>query len=163
MALANRAGEHIIWGSLIVALLLTAFPLPEWLAPWRPDWLTMALCYWVFQAPGHVGIARGWILGLIVDVLTASVLGMHALSLSTVAYGAQSFYRRVRAFSVWQTGLIVLVLVLAQLLICLMVERVISGTVHIDYSYWFPALSSALTWPWLVIAMRRVSERFKLR
>jgi rod shape-determining protein MreD len=50
----------IIALSLVIALMLTALPLPEWAVNWRPAWVAMVLIYWCMALPERVGIGVRW-------------------------------------------------------------------------------------------------------
>ena len=78
------AGKHhgggVILLTFVIALLLTVIPLPDWARYLRPDWVGLVLIYWCMALPERVGVTTGWFMGLLVDLLTGTVLGQHALS-----------------------------------------------------------------------------------
>lgn len=155
-------GGVIIALSLMVALLLTIMPLPEWARPYRLQWGVMVLIYWVMALPGRVGISVGFVTGLALDALKGDVLGQHALTFSVVAYLTWRLHRRVRVFPLWQQALVVLGL--------LTVERVLNiwivgmlGLIGPDWTYWTVPLLGALLWPWVFIVLRDVRRRFDVR
>ena len=51
---------------------------------WRPAWVALVLVYWCMAAPDQVGVVAGWTTGLLLDVMTGTLLGQHALGLSVV-------------------------------------------------------------------------------
>ena len=106
-----RRGTVTIAVSFLVALMLTALPLPHWAEPWRPAWVTLVLAYWVLALPHRVGVGVGWGLGLLLDVLTGALLGQHALSLSLVAFLALRLHQRLRVLSPWEQGVSIFLLV----------------------------------------------------
>ena len=64
-------GFNRLWvvpASFVVAFLLTAVPLPEWAANWRPAWIAMVLVYWCIALPQRVGVITGWCVGLVLDL-----------------------------------------------------------------------------------------------
>ncbi len=61
--------------TFIVALALTVVPLPDWAAPWRPQWLAMTLIYWSMALPRRIGVGLGW---------AASLITSRVASISTV-------------------------------------------------------------------------------
>src|SRR5690606_27167374 len=81
----HNAGWAIIL-SFAVAFMLTAVPLPEWAASWRPAWVAMVLIYWCMALPERVGIGAAWCLGLLLDVQQGTLLGQHALGLALIAW-----------------------------------------------------------------------------
>jgi rod shape-determining protein MreD len=94
--------------SAIVALLLTALPLPFWLDVLRPEFLVLTALYWSIAAPRAGGIALGFLAGLALDVFQGAVLGQHALALCLVSYIAVREHQRIRAKPLFQQMLIVL-------------------------------------------------------
>lgn len=152
-------GTGVISTTLIVALVLTLLPLPEWAQPFRPQWYTLALIYWCVALPQRVGVGTGWALGLIVDTLTGSLLGQHALSLSLIAFLCVKLHLRVRVFPLWQQSLTVLTLLALERLLSLWVMGA-TGYPTPPLLYWAPALVSMLLWPWVFIILRDIRRRF---
>lgn len=144
--------------SFFLAFVLAVLPLPQGLAYWRPEFVTMVLVFWVLNAPNLVGIWFAFFVGLMVDVLFATPFGVHALVLSAVAWMSRLSWRWLTVFSVWQTSGLVLVLVF----VSLVVKRVLLGIVAVppdSMLYWLPALTSALLWPTVMVSLRRFSQR----
>jgi len=144
--------------SLTAALLMSILPLPDVLQPWRPEWLTLVLLFWVMHAPDWVGLWFGMMLGLLLDVLLASPLGLHASALVIVIYVARMTQRWSGVFSVRQTTVLVLLLIL---LGRLMTYAILSfrGEQPADLSFFLPALASALIWPTVLLSLRRWTQR----
>ena len=71
--------------SLLLAMMLAIFPLPGWLNLLRPLWVVMVLMYLVLLMPQHMSVGWAWIIGLLLDVLTGTVLGEHAIALVIIA------------------------------------------------------------------------------
>ena len=70
----TSTGYTAIALSLVVALMLTALPMPDWAAMWRPAWVALVLIYWCMAAPTYAGVLMGWMLGLFLDVLSGTLL-----------------------------------------------------------------------------------------
>jgi rod shape-determining protein MreD len=82
--------------SLLVAAVLLALLIPvqgtilPWLLPagWIPD-LTLALIYWVGSRFGEYrGMAVGGALGLLLDLATGRIIGLHLSAKVLVGYGS---------------------------------------------------------------------------
>lgn len=99
-----------IAASLAAALLLNFLPTSDW--PWMPDWTALAIIFWSIREPRHIGMGTGFLLGLIMDVADASLLGQHALAYVLVAYAATAISRRVLWFPLFQQALHVLPLLI---------------------------------------------------
>lgn len=144
--------------SFLLAMLLTSLPIPETLVMFRPEWLALVLIYWCMATPEKVGIFTGWLIGLILDVMYGSMLGQNALTLSVVAYLVGLLHLRVRMFPLWQQSVMVFLLVLVHLGLNAWI-RGITGQLSIVWSYWIPALTSALVWPFLFILLRDLGRQ----
>ena len=110
MASERTHGTWVIILSVLLAGMLAIVPLPEWLEDWRPQWMALVVIYWVIALPHRMGLVTAWCIGFFVDVLQGSLLGLNALTLTLVAYGALSLYQRMRMFTPLQQSLTVLLL-----------------------------------------------------
>jgi len=154
-------GRWVIVLSFIVALSLTIVPMPDWAAPLRPEWVVVVLIFWCLAVPQRVSVGTAWFCGLLLDVLRGAVLGQHALTLSLVAYVTIKLHRRIRVYPRWQQSLAVLALVLLHQLPLFWVNGMM-GVSGQDWSYWLPALSSALLWPIVYPLLRDLQQRFRV-
>jgi len=157
--LAPRHGTSVIITTFIVALLLSILPLPDWAQEMRPQWYTLALIYWCLALPQRVGVGVGWLVGIIVDVMTGTLLGQHALALALVAFIVVEIHQRVRLFPLWQQALTVLVLLLVEKLLSLWVMGAVS-TPTPPLTFWIPPLVGMFLWPWVYIVLRDLRRRF---
>jgi len=161
MTLARHHGGGVIAFTFIVALVLTIVPLPEAVRYLRPDWVGLVLIYWCFALPDRVGVSTGWLMGLLVDLLTGTLVGQHALSLTVVAYLALKFHQRVRLFPVWQQAFIVVVLLVLHQLLALWISRII-GRPAAPWYFWAPSVISMLLWPVVYTMLRTLRRGFRV-
>ena len=157
MAKARSPFFALIW-SVAAALLMSILPLPDMLQPWRPEWLTLVLLFWVMHAPNWVGLWFGLIIGLVLDILLASPLGMHASTLIVVIYVARMTQRWSGVFSVRQTTVLVFLLILLGRLMTYALLAV-RGEPPADLVFFLPAVASALIWPTVLLSLRRWTQR----
>lgn len=151
----------IIAISFLLAIVLTALPIPSWAMVWRPAWVALVLIYWCMAVPGRCGVATGWMVGLILDALLGTLMGQHALALSVVAFLTLRVHRQVRVMPVWQQTASVFVLILLYRVIVLWVNG-IQGLPVRDAAYWAPALSSMLLWPWVYVLLRDIRRKYSV-
>jgi rod shape-determining protein MreD len=154
-----RSGTRVILISLVVALFLTILPWPTWAEEFRPQWLAMTLIYWSLALPNRVGVFWGWLAGLTLDVVSGTVLGQHALSLSVTTYLAVELHPRIRVFPLLQQAVSVWVLLLVERLLSLWVIGA-TGQPTPTLWYWMPTFVGMLLWPWVFILLRDVRRRF---
>lgn len=157
-----RGGGLIIFATFLVGLVLSQMPLPELLVWARPEWVMLMLIYWVMALPHRIGLGSAFLLGILLDVVRGSVLGLSALSLTLIAFLVLILYKRLRMFPLWQQSLMVLVLVgINQLLFHWM--QSITGTTGDSLLFLLPSLVSALVWPWLYLLLRSVRHTFHIQ
>ena len=159
MNTTKQHGSGIIVISFIVALMLTAMPLPDWASNWRPAWVAMVLIYWCMALPHRIGIGIGWFMGILLDVLQGTLFGQNAIGLAILAYFTLKFHQRMRMFPLTQQALLVCLFVLVYQLLSLWV-RGIMGVPPKSWTYWMPAFTSMVLWPWLFIILRDIRRRY---
>lgn len=146
MTLVRHHGGIVILLTFATAMLLTIVPLPDVLRTLRPDWVALTLIFWCLVLPYRVSVGSGFIAGLLLDVLTGTLLGEHALALSLVAYVCVRLHQRIRAYPMWQQALTVLTLLILHQLITLWVDSTIGRPAR-PLSYWLPSVIGMLLWP----------------
>jgi len=148
-----------IYVSLLIALVLAVMPVPLWAEAFRPDWVGLVLIYWCMAAPESVNVGTGFVVGLVLDVLYGSLLGLHALGKSLVAFLTIKLHLKLRMFPRWQQAVAVCVLLLLNQLLVLWV-RGMMGRAPGSVSYWTPSVVGMVVWPWLFVILRDVRRRF---
>lgn len=139
----NRA---FIYFSLFCALMLNLLPMGNY--GWVPDWLIICIVFWNIHQHRHVSVILAFVLGLMMDVYSSDLLGLHAFSYSLVAYLAISWHRRIAPLGVLTQALHLLPLFLLVSLFPVLAHWLLSGEL-----YWWAltggiqALIDALLWP----------------
>ena len=143
--------------TLLVGLVANTLPMSGMALTLKPDFLALVLLYWCIQEPRLIGVGVAWGLGLMMDVVDATVFGQHALAYAVLAYGAGYFRRRVLRFSLWQQAAQVAVLLLLSSGLVLLV-RIAGGSPPPRWTYAVGSLTGALLWP-LVTALLQWPQR----
>lgn len=157
----KRQGGEIIALSFIVALVLTVFPLPDMLATFRPEWVALFLIYWCMALPDRVGVGIAWLLGLMLDVLRAGLLGQNAMTLAVIAYITLKLYQRLRVFPLWQQSLSIFVLISLHQMLNLWVKGMTGQAIDL-WTYWLPSISSMFVWPLVYLMLRALRRQLKV-
>lgn len=155
------SGRLVILITICIAMLLTILPMPDWARPFRPQWVTLVMVYWAIALPHRVGVGSGFVAGIVLDVLTGTLLGQHSLGLSVVLFIAIQLHQRIRVFPFWQQSLGVLVLLIVEHLLSLWVIGATRGEAP-GLGYWAVPLIGALLWPWMFVTLRKVRRHFKV-
>jgi len=151
----------LLASTLAVAVLLTLLPLPAVLEPFRPYWVALVLIYWTMEVRATLSLGAVFLAGLAFDLLTASLLGMHALSLVVIVYLVRRFRSRMRFFPAWQQAAAVLALLVNDRIILLWITGLLGEPVP-TWRYWLAPLVGAVLWPWLFLLMDRIRIRRRL-
>ncbi|MCG6869019.1 MAG: rod shape-determining protein MreD [Gammaproteobacteria bacterium] len=144
--------------TLLGAIVLAIVPMPDWLRPYRPEWVLLVLMYWSMALPASVGVGVAWSTGLLMDAIQGSLLGQHALGFAVTVYIVLHLYQRVRVFPLAQQAATVALLLVPYLGISHWVLGM-SGHAPGTALYWAPLLSSALAWPLIFPVLRSLRRR----
>lgn len=158
---STRHARVAVFTTFLIAIVLALMPLPLWAEPFRPDWVGLVLIYWCMATPERVGVGTGWVVGLILDVLYGSILGLHALAKSLVAFLTIKLHLKLRMFPRWQQAVAVMTLLLLNQLLVLWIRGML-GKAPSSISYWTPSIVGMVIWPWLFVILRDVRRRFKV-
>jgi len=112
--------------------------------------------------PYRVGIGWAWAVGLVLDILEGSILGINAISLVIIAYVTISLHQRMRMFSTLQQSGLVLALVGLNLMVCHWLLIVTGQSVPANLMYLMAALTSAIIWPSLFQLLRQIRRGFRV-
>lgn len=148
-----------IYLTMVIALILTILPLPVWAAAYRPEWLALVLLYWTLALPWTINVGTAWVLGIILDLLTGSLLGQHALGLMIISLITIRLHQQIRIFPLWQQSLVIAFNITVYLGLMLWIEGM-RGRAPDSWIYWAPVLSSLLLWPWIFILLREIRRQY---
>jgi len=153
LLLPARTGTIVV--SFAAALVLNFLPWPDVML--APDFVALTLAFWCVHQPRRVGLATGWVLGLLVDAGNGVLLGQHALAYSALAFGAIALSRRIRWFDAWGQALHVLLLLEGAKAVALAV-RLVAGDAFPGWTLFAGPAIAALLWPavsWLLLLPQR--------
>ena len=146
----DRPGTFVL--TLAFAFALTLLYLPPALDAFRPYWVALVLVYWCLETQGMVTLGKAFAIGLLLDLLGGSLLGLHALSLVILVYLVTRFRARLRFFPPWQQALSVFALLLNDRIILLWII-ILRGDPMPSFGFWLPPIVGTLLWPWLFLLL----------
>lgn len=135
----------LIYGSLLFALLCQLFPWASQGIVLRPDFMLVVLLYWLFRAPYSCNAGTAWLIGVLVDLATGSLLGQHALAFTFAAYIALTFQRRFVLFSALQILAFTFSLLVFTRFVVLFL-KLLAGHEMPSWHYFWPAVTGILFW-----------------
>ncbi len=143
-------------------MLLVVMPLPQQWLWFRPAFPALLVIFWVTRMPQALGVGFAWLVGIIEDLISGASLGTHALALAVLAYFSLLTYQRTRAFNPAQQLLWVFVLVGIHQVVGNWVHGLEGKTVS-GLTFLWPALTTALLWPWVAPLLHRLCSRLQVR
>jgi len=153
--------RSLIFLTIMAAVFLSLLPLPEMLAPFKPYWVAMVLIYWTLETQDMISLGLAFLIGLVLDTLSGSLMGLHALSLVVMVFLVQRFRSRLRFFPPWQQALSVLGLLVNDRIILIWIT-VLLGEPLPTWEYWLSPLVGMALWPWLFLLLDRIRARLRL-
>ena len=156
----SRESPSLMVLTVIVATLLTLLPVPEVLLPFKPYWVAMVVIYWSLETHDMISLGLAFLIGLILDVLSGSLMGLHALSLVVMVFLIKRFRSRLRFFPPWQQALSVLGLLVNDRIILIWIT-VLLGESLPTWKYWLPPLVGMALWPWVFLFLDRIRSKVR--
>lgn len=134
------------WFIFMTLLAATLFNmLPTTSLPFMPDWVAFAICFWSVREPRRVAMGWGFVLGIVMDVADASLMGQHALAYVLASYASTAFSRRILWFPLGQQSLHILPILLAVQIVQFLV-RFLPGVDSPGLSYFIGPFVGAVLW-----------------
>ena len=157
MVLVKSQHSSVIYITLLFAILLMLVPLPDTLRYARPEWVAITLIYWAMALPQRVSIGVAWFTGLVMDVVTGGILGIHAFAYALVIYLVGRLHLQIRQYPLWQQAFTILSLVsLVHFIVML------SAPISFSWNHWLTVLTSTLVWPFVYAVLRKIRRSFQV-
>ncbi|GAA0856558.1 rod shape-determining protein MreD [Aliiglaciecola litoralis] len=153
--------SYIIALSIIVALVLQIVPMPLTVDKFRPDWVLLVLSYWALALPNRVNVGVAFFIGIVLDVLMGTSLGVHSFALCVNVFVLAANYQRLRNYSIWQQSVIIGTLSALYHLLVFWLQH-LQTDVNFLFNYLWPVLPSMLMWPWVFALLRKVRRQFRI-
>src|SRR5580765_3962456 len=141
--------------SLSIAFLLNLLPWGQWIG--IPDFVALVLVFWAIHEPRKIGFSITFMMGLLMDIHQATLLGENSLAYTLLSYFSIMIHRRVLWFPTGIQALHILPLLLFTQIVQLVVHLMVSGKLPHWY-YFSESFVCALLWPlvtWLLLAPQR--------
>ncbi|MDB5838525.1 MAG: mreD [Herminiimonas sp.] len=158
------ASPLFIAATMVAAFLLNLLPWGSWTGV--PDFVALVLIFWSVHQPRKVGIGVAFLMGLLMDVHNASLLGENALAYTLLSYFAIMIHRRLLWFPPLTQTLHVLPLLFVMQIVQMLIQLLVSGKFP-GWSFFVESLITAALWPvvtWMLLApQRRAVDRDETR
>lgn len=149
----------IVWISLFIAIILQIMPVPSYCFLFRPSLIQLLLIYWSIEIPHRVNIGTGFMLGIIIDLMLGSTLGIRALAFSILAYLVVLLCSLLQNMMLWlQTIIVLLLSIITKIIICGLQVLVIN--ISLCPTIFLSSIIDGILWPLLFLLMRKLCYKF---
>ena len=148
-----------IFLSLIFSVILTISTFP--LGSFSPDWTQLFLIYWILAAPLSIGLLSSWIVGLVLDVVLGSTLGINALMYTIISYLVFKIHHIARYITVFQQSIVIIVILVIKFTLVLWIDSILSINNYNISLYW-SCLTSAVCWPLVFYSLRVIRRKYNI-
>jgi rod shape-determining protein MreD len=147
--------------TFFIAFYLAAIPMGRFEMA-RPDWVGMLIIFWVLIMPERFGVFVSFLIGLVFDTLVGTTLGLYGLVFAILAYTVLLLHARLKMYPLGQQAMVIFLILgvthFASQWLKAWLMSVVSGELHI-----WPALTSALIWPWVYGLARTFQIKFRVQ
>lgn len=147
--------------SIVIALVLQIMPMPAIADLYRPDWVLLVLSYWALALPNRVSVGVAFFIGLILDILLGTSVGVHSFAMCLCIYVLSANYKRLRNYSVWQQSIIIGIMAALYNLVIFWLQHLLTD-IYFLFDYLWPVVSSMVIWPWLFWLLRKIRRQLRL-
>ena len=145
--------------SLIFSIILTISTFS--LGSISPDWTQLFLIYWILATPLSIGLLSSWVVGLVLDVVLGSTLGINALMYTIISFLVFKIHHIARYITVFQQSIVIMAILLIKITFVLWIDSILSVNNYNISLYW-SCLTSAVCWPLVFYSLRVIRRKYNI-
>ena len=143
----------VIFLSFIIASSLSVYPLSPSVVELRPILMVMVLIFWLIFQGRYVGLKTAFAIGIIIDLLMDSRLGLHAFATVLVVLVINFMSRHLKSLSIGTAWFKASVGLIAYQLCLWLLQPMIQHSAASPSA--LPLLVSIISWPLVLLLLRR--------
>lgn len=140
--------------SVVIASILTVYPLSYDVSAWRPFIMMMVMIFWSLCQPAWCGVWFSFAIGLFYDLLIDAPLGQNALAYVIITFIVRYLIRERRILTFLNLWLISILVTLAYV-VFVWVTQVMADVNYPMMRRWPPVVSTILVWPIVYYSLKR--------
>lgn len=169
--LSNQRGGRVnkvysflfIYVTFFFAFAFSVIPWASDFIAFKPYWVLVVLIYWSHTEMEKILYFTPLVIGLLVDSITNSPLGQHAICFIVITFLTRRLFPATRA-----AGALVELLTIALLILCYSMLNNFLGifsysSIGFGLAFWFPIVISTLVWWWFKFILDYLQISFNLK
>lgn len=158
----NRISILVIWLTLLIGLCVQIIPWSPEYNMFKPHLLMLIMAYWLIALPHRIGMSIAFLLGIILDLFSGSLLGIHAFIFSCVAYLLMFKFQLIRNLALWQQSIIIFAVSLCYNILVFLFQVSIYHTITISPLILVSSFVDAVLWIVIYLFLRLIRRNFAI-
>ncbi|MCX8580420.1 MULTISPECIES: rod shape-determining protein MreD [unclassified Gilliamella] len=158
----NRISILVIWLTLLIGLCVQIIPWSPEYNMFKPHLLMLIMAYWLIALPHRIGMGMAFLLGIILDLFSGSLLGIHAFIFSCVAYLLMFKFQLIRNLALWQQSIIIFAVSLCYNILVFLFQVSIYHTITISPLILVSSFVDGVLWIVIYLFLRLIRRNFAI-
>lgn len=158
----NRISILVIWLTLLIGLCAQIIPWSPEYNMFKPHLLMLIMAYWLIALPHRIGMGMAFLLGIILDLFSGSLLGIHAFIFSCVAYLLMFKFQLIRNLALWQQSIIIFAVSLCYNILVFLFQVSIYHTITISPLILVSSFVDGVLWIVIYLFLRLIRRNFAI-
>lgn len=158
----NRISILVIWLTLLIGLCVQIIPWSPEYNMFKPHLLMLIMVYWLIALPHRIGMGMAFLLGIILDLFSGSLLGIHAFIFSCVAYLLMFKFQLIRNLALWQQSIIIFAVSLCYNILVFLFQVSIYHTITISPLILVSSFVDGVLWIVIYLFLRLIRRNFAI-
>ncbi len=158
----NRISILVIWLTLLIGLCVQIIPWSPEYNMFKPHLLMLIMAYWLIALPHRIGMSIAFLLGIILDLFSGSLLGIHAFIFSCVAYLLMFKFQLIRNLALWQQSIIIFAVSLCYNILVFLFQVSIYHTITISPFILVSSFVDGVLWIVIYLFLRLIRRNFAI-
>lgn len=158
----NRISILVIWLTLLIGLFVQIIPWSPEYNMFKPHLLMLIMAYWLIALPHRIGMGMAFLLGIILDLFSGSLLGIHAFIFSCVAYLLMFKFQLIRNLALWQQSIIIFAVSLCYNILVFLFQVSIYHTITISPLILVSSFVDGVLWIVIYLFLRLIRRNFAI-
>lgn len=158
----NRISIVVIWLTLLIGLCIQIIPWSTEYNIFKPHLLMLIMAYWLIALPHRIGMGMAFLLGIVLDLFSGSLLGIHAFILSCIAYLLMFKFQLIRNLALWQQSIIIFAVSLCYNSLVFLFQVSIYHTITISPLILVSSIVDGILWIVIYLFLRLIRRSFAI-